>query len=196
MPRAGRVVMFADEDCGFCMRTAAQVPRLGVDVDVRTLQAGDLSTLPIDADRALIEMPAIDADGTVHYGHRAWAAILRTGALPWRVLATAMTHGPSERVARTVYRWVSQNRTRLPGGTPACALPPTPNDPRLLPSSGSKSRATEGRARDLLPLDWEVAGGEEDDLAAGQAGGQTGRRSGGQGTRRTAPSDAEVAINA
>ena len=39
MPRAGRVVMFADEDCGFCMRTAAQVPRLGVDVDVRTLQA-------------------------------------------------------------------------------------------------------------------------------------------------------------
>ena len=79
MPRAGQVVMFADEDCGFCMRTAAQVPRLGVDVDVRTLQAGDLSTLPIDADRALIEMPAIDADGTVHYGHRAWAAILRTG---------------------------------------------------------------------------------------------------------------------
>ena len=133
MPRAGRVVMFADEDCGFCMRTAAQVPRLGVDVDVRTLQAGDLSTLPIDADRALIEMPAIDADGTVHYGHRAWAAILRTGALPWRVLATAMTHGPSERVARTVYRWVSQNRTRLPGGTPACALPPTPNDPPTPP---------------------------------------------------------------
>jgi len=109
------------------------VPRLGVDVDVRTLQAGDLSTLPIDADRALIEMPAIDADGTVHYGHRAWAAILRTGALPWRVLATAMTHGPSERVARSVYRWVSQNRTRLPGGTPACALPPAPNDPPTPP---------------------------------------------------------------
>jgi hypothetical protein len=26
--------------------------------------------------------------------------------------------------ARVVYRWVSRNRHRLPGGTPACAVPP------------------------------------------------------------------------
>jgi hypothetical protein len=126
--------MFADEDCGFCMRTAAQVPRLGVDVDVRTLQAVDLSTLPIDADRAVIEMPAIDADGTVHYGHRAWAAILRTGALHWRVLATAMTHGPSERVARSVYR-VGQPEPHAPrpAATPRARLPPAPNRPPTPP---------------------------------------------------------------
>ena len=46
-----------------------------------------------------------------------------------------MTHGPTERIARSVYRWVSQNRTRLPGGTPACALPPAPDEPPTDPKS-------------------------------------------------------------
>ena len=138
--RAGRVVMFNDADCGFCMRTGAQVHRLGVDVDARTLQAEDLPALGIDEARALVEMPAIDAAGSIHYGHRAWAAILRTGALPWRALAAAMTHRPFEPVARGVYRWVSQNRERLPGGTPACALP-TPKAPATSrpPSDASSS---------------------------------------------------------
>ena len=137
MGRAGRVVMFNDADCGFCMRTGAQVHRLGVDVEPQTLQAQDLAALGIDEERAVVEMPAIDADGAIHYGHRAWAAILRTGALPWRGLAAAMTHPPFEPVARGVYRWVSENRERLPGGTPACALP-TPDEPTAgRPTSGA-----------------------------------------------------------
>ncbi|HQF02617.1 MAG TPA: DCC1-like thiol-disulfide oxidoreductase family protein [Phycicoccus sp.] len=123
MSRAGRVVMFNDGDCGFCMRSAAHVPKLGVDVESHTLQTVDLPALGIDDARARIEMAVIDADGEIQYGHRGWAAILRTGALPWRVLAAAMTHPPFEPVARAVYRWVSENRERMPGGTPACGLP-------------------------------------------------------------------------
>lgn len=125
MGRDGRVVMFNDGDCGFCMRSAAQVHRLGVDVEALTLQADDLASRGIDEERALVEMAAIDASGEIHYGHRAWAAILRTGALPWRALAAAMTHPPFEPMARAVYRWVSENRSRMPGGTPACGLPPS-----------------------------------------------------------------------
>ena len=29
-------------------------------------------------------------------------------------------------LAGIVYRWVARNRHRLPGGTPACSLPPAP----------------------------------------------------------------------
>lgn len=125
MPRARRVVMFNDADCGFCMRTAGQVHRLGVDVEARTLQGADLTAYGIDPHRAFVEMAVLDARGDVHYGHRGWAAILATGALPWRAVAALMTHPPAEPIARGVYRWVSENRSRLPGGTPSCDLPTT-----------------------------------------------------------------------
>jgi predicted DCC family thiol-disulfide oxidoreductase YuxK len=117
-----RGLMLNDGDCGFCMRTAALVPRLGVDVDSVALQSVDLSQWGIDEDRALVEMAYVHPDGNVDYGHRAWAAILTTGPLPWRAVARAMTTRAGEPVARRVYRWVADNRSRLPGGTPACSI--------------------------------------------------------------------------
>lgn len=117
--------MFNDADCGFCMRTAAHVHRLGVDVEARTLQEADLTELGIDADRAHVEVAAIDADGAIHYGHEAWAAILRTGAWPWRALGALMRSRAGAPVAHAAYHWVAANRSRLPGGTPTCALPST-----------------------------------------------------------------------
>jgi predicted DCC family thiol-disulfide oxidoreductase YuxK len=117
-----RGLMLNDADCGFCMRSAALVPRLGVDVDAATIQSVDLSRWGIDEERAYIEMPYVHPDGTVDYGHRAWAAILRTGPLPWRVLGRLMTRWPLDPVARRSYHWVAANRSRLPGGTAACSL--------------------------------------------------------------------------
>lgn len=114
--------MLNDADCGFCMRTARLVPRLGVDVDSSTVQAADLDALGVDADRAVVEMPYVHPDGRVDYGHRAFAAILRTGPLPWRVVGRLMTLWPVEPVAGRVYRWVAANRHRMPGGTAACEL--------------------------------------------------------------------------
>lgn len=118
-----RGLMLNDADCGFCMRTAALVPRLGVDVDASTIQAVDLGALGVDEDRAVVEMPYVHPDGHVDYGHRAFAAILRTGPLPWRVVGRLMTSRPVDPVARRAYHWVAANRSRLPGGTAACALP-------------------------------------------------------------------------
>ena len=83
--------MLNDADCGFCMRTAELVPRLGVDIDRTTVQAVDLAALGVDAERAVVEMPYVHPDGRVDYGHRAFAAILRTGPLPWRVVGRLMT---------------------------------------------------------------------------------------------------------
>lgn len=114
--------MLNDGDCGFCMRTAALVPRLGVDIDASTIQEVDLAALGVDADRAVVEMPYVHPDGRVDYGHRAFAAILRTGPLPWRAVGRAMTAPGIDAVARRTYHWIAANRSRLPGGTPSCSL--------------------------------------------------------------------------
>lgn len=121
--------MFNDGDCGFCVRLAAHVDKLGVNVDKHTLQAADLCALGIDPDRSVTEMAVLDANATVHYGHRGWAAILATGPAPWRAVGALMTHWPAEPVARAFYGWVSRNRHRLPGGTPSCALPAKRDSP-------------------------------------------------------------------
>jgi predicted DCC family thiol-disulfide oxidoreductase YuxK len=118
--------MLNDGDCGFCMRTAALVPRLGVDIDSSTIQAVDLAALGVDEERALVEMPYVHPDGRVDYGHRAFAAILGTGPLPWRVVGRLMRTRPVDPVARRAYHWVAANRSRLPGGTPACSLEDRP----------------------------------------------------------------------
>lgn len=113
--------MLHDADCGFCTRVAARVPLLGVDVDDAALQSVDLVSLGVDPARALREMPFVAADGTVAYGHRAWAGILATGPLPTRLLGRLLLARGTGRVAASAYRWVSENRGRLPGGTPACS---------------------------------------------------------------------------
>jgi predicted DCC family thiol-disulfide oxidoreductase YuxK len=117
-----RGLMLNDGDCGFCMRTAALVPRLGVDVDAATLQSVDLSRWGVDEARALVEMPYVHPDGRVDYGHRAFAAILATGPLPWRVVSRLMTSRLVDPVAARAYHWVAANRSRLPGGTAACSI--------------------------------------------------------------------------
>ena len=84
-----------------------------------TIQTVDLDALGVDQDRAVVEMPYVHPDGHVDYGHRAFAAILGTGPLPWRVVGRLMTTRPVDPVARRVYHWVAANRSRLPGGTAA-----------------------------------------------------------------------------
>lgn len=115
--------MLNDADCGFCMRTARLVPRLGVNIEQATVQGSDLAALGVDAERAVMEMPYVHPDGQVDYGHRAWAAILRTGPRPWRGVGWLMTTRLLDPVAVRVYHWVAHNRHRLPGGTAACEVP-------------------------------------------------------------------------
>ncbi len=113
--------MLFDADCGFCTRSAGWVRRLPFDVEQAAIQSSDLDALGVDADRALLEMPFVAADGTVRYGHRAWAAVLRTGPLLARVVGGLLDSRLLSRPAAWVYRWVSRNRDRLPGGTPTCS---------------------------------------------------------------------------
>lgn len=112
--------MLYDADCGFCTRTAAQVHRLGVRVSRASIQETDLAEMGVDGERAMAEMPFVHPDGRVEYAHRAWAAVLETGRWPTRVLARAMRSRALDPAGARAYRWISEHRHRLPGGTAQC----------------------------------------------------------------------------
>ncbi len=62
------------------------------------------------------------SDGVVLSGPAAAGAALRSGVWVWRPLGWLLRLPLVERLAWPFYRWVSRNRHRLPGGTPACAI--------------------------------------------------------------------------
>lgn len=116
-------MILTDGDCGFCRRAATHVPKLGVTVEVATLQGVDLPALGVDPQRAMVEMAFVGADGQVVYGAPAWAATLRTGPRFWRAVGRLMQAPGLRAVAARCYALVADNRYRLPGGSAACALP-------------------------------------------------------------------------
>ena len=118
--------MLYDADCGFCARTARLVPRLGVDVEIASIQETDLGAHGVDADRVVREMPFVGADGRVSYGHRAWAEVLRTGRAPVRWVGALLGSRALSPLGERVYAWVAEHRSSLPGGTPACAIDDPP----------------------------------------------------------------------
>ena len=114
-----------DGDCAFCTSAVGVARRLLPDpVTVVAWQFADLAALGVTADRAQQEVLWVDADGTVSGGAAAVARLLRTAGLPWSVLGVLISVPPLRWVAPPVYRLVAANRHRLPGGTPACRVPP------------------------------------------------------------------------
>ena len=58
-------------------------------------------------------------------GHLAGSALLRAQrGFGWRFIGNLIATPPVSWVAALVYHFVAKNRHRLPGGTPACAMPP------------------------------------------------------------------------
>ncbi len=127
MARAGTVLY--DADCGFCTAVAQRLNRCGIRAEVLSLQSVDLASLGVDAQRAVREMPFLGPDGSVHWGHRAWAATLSTGGPLTRVAGRLLGSEILDRPAHWLYEWVATHRDRLPGGTPRCALPASPSPP-------------------------------------------------------------------
>jgi len=58
--------------------------------------------------------------------------LLAASGRQWRPLAFLARTPPFSWIASLAYRWIARNRHRLPGGTPACSMPP-----HLRPGAGS-----------------------------------------------------------
>jgi predicted DCC family thiol-disulfide oxidoreductase YuxK len=116
-------VLLYDGDCAFCTTSAGLLERIGPDAEIVAWQMTDLGPLGITPEQATAAVQLADPDGTVRSGHQAIAAVLGTAGWFWRIAGRLLTAPGVSWIAGKIYRWVADNRYRLPGGTPACALP-------------------------------------------------------------------------
>ena len=119
-----RPLLIYDGDCGFCTRSVRVATRLPVRMRVRPWQEVDLAALGISAERARREVLWVAAHGQVSGGAAAVADLLRSCRAPWPLLGRLLSAPLVRGLAERAYRWVADNRYRLPGATPACQLPP------------------------------------------------------------------------
>lgn len=118
-----------DGDCGFCTSSVhwaqrwcrpavAFVPWQRLDLEANGLTLDEVT-------RSVQWLPA-SPGAPVRSGAGAAARTLLRSRWPWRPVGALMLIPPISWLAEVVYRIIAANRYRLPGGTPACAVPPQP----------------------------------------------------------------------
>ena len=127
-------VLIFDGDCAFCTSSAAWLAeRLrrqdGSNANLVAWQFTDLAALGTTQQRAQQEALWIAADGSIFGGAEAFAAWLRYRGGSYGVAGRALSLPGIRGLAAAVYRLIAKNRHRMPGGSPACALPPAGYDP-------------------------------------------------------------------
>ncbi len=118
-----------DGDCAFCTSAATWVSerlRRTDGPNARTVpwQFTDLAALGTTSERARSEVLWVTPDGTIYGGATAFSHWLRFAGRGYAVLGWALELPVIRTLAAAVYRLIARNRHRMPGGSPACALPP------------------------------------------------------------------------
>lgn len=125
---APRPVLVHDGDCAFCStaaRFAARwLRRSPGDYAVAPWQRLDLDALGLTPQACDAALQWVGADGRVASAEVAVARLLLASRWPVRPLGAVLLVPGVRQLAGVAYRWVAANRHRLPGGTPACAMPP------------------------------------------------------------------------
>lgn len=124
---AGPTLVY-DGDCGFCTRCVRFVerrlsPPRATRLQVIAWQEADLDVLGVQREDAEKAVQWVAASGRVSAGAEAVARLLRNAGGPWSVAGSLLLVPPVRWGAERVYRLIAANRGRLPGATPACALP-------------------------------------------------------------------------
>ena len=83
----------------------------------------DLGQYGLSAQECDESVKWVAANGAVSSAQDAVARTLMASRWPLRPVGLVILLPGVNAVAGVVYRWVANNRHRLPGGTPACSLP-------------------------------------------------------------------------
>jgi predicted DCC family thiol-disulfide oxidoreductase YuxK len=123
-----------DGDCGFCTSSTQWLAgklhrRLGPNARLVPWQFTDLAALGTTAQRAQREVLWVATNGTIHGGAAAFADWLKFRGGAYAIPGHLMSLPLVRSLAAAVYRVIAKNRHRMPGGSPACALPPAGFDP-------------------------------------------------------------------
>lgn len=114
-----------DGDCAVCTLSVGWIARLRLaDSRVVAWQHADLPALGLTQAQCENELQWVGPDGRVDGGAQAVARLLLASGVPWVLAGALLRVPPFSWLGAALYRLVADNRQRLPGGTPACALPP------------------------------------------------------------------------
>jgi predicted DCC family thiol-disulfide oxidoreductase YuxK len=116
-------VLLYDGDCGFCTSAARWLKRLGCTLEPVPYQFWPhLEEHGISPEQASGSLHVVDGP-RVYVAHEAVAHALESSAAPLHPIGRLVRSRPVAPIAAAAYHWVTEHRDRLPGGTPACALP-------------------------------------------------------------------------
>jgi predicted DCC family thiol-disulfide oxidoreductase YuxK len=123
-----------DGDCAFCTSSAHWLARRlhrpeGPNARLVAWQFTDLAALGTSAERTQREALWVDTGGTIYGGAAAFAEWLKFRGGAYGVAGRMINLPVIRALAAAVYRLIAKNRHRMPGGSPACALPPPGFDP-------------------------------------------------------------------
>lgn len=126
MKQSKTAVLIFDGDCGFCTTTANYIKaHSSVELEIQPWQWIELVDYGLTKEQAAAKVQMV-VDGQVYGGHKAFAKILRIQKQWWfKLLGAILVIPPFSWGARLGYYFVAKYRHKLPGGTPACALPRT-----------------------------------------------------------------------
>ena len=122
---SSETLLIFDGDCSFCTtwvnRLEAALPTFPPSTPWQWIDVDEYALTPEDvAKYAWVVTP-----GGQYAGHLAASALLRMQPhFALRFLGHLIATPPFSWISAVAYGWISKNRHRLPGGTPACALPP------------------------------------------------------------------------
>lgn len=127
---ASRALLLYEGDCGFCNRCARFIARrLPTSAELRPWQRTNLDAYGVREDRVRYEIVWVDAAGRQFGGAQAVAKLLLDCGGVWAVLGAPLRVPPFRWLAHALYRLVANNRSRLPGGGPACGIKPRGDTP-------------------------------------------------------------------
>jgi predicted DCC family thiol-disulfide oxidoreductase YuxK len=121
-----------DGDCSFCSTCADFIQRrVPTRAQVVPWQFADLAALGVTQEAAEAAVQWVDGTGRpAAAGPEGIARLLVDAGSFWRPLGWVLGFAPVRALAWPVYRLISRNRHRLPGGTAACSLPQAQRDAR------------------------------------------------------------------
>jgi predicted DCC family thiol-disulfide oxidoreductase YuxK len=120
-------VLVFDADCGFCTRCVEFIKRkLPTSAEVISSQSADLASYGTTEERASREVLWVAPSGRVDGGAQAIARLLIDCGGLYAFAGMLLRTPPIRWMAHPVYRWIANNRQKMPGGTAACAIPTRP----------------------------------------------------------------------
>ncbi len=117
-------ILIYDGDCAFCSSSVRFIEkRIRRHPACEPWQWLDLDSYGVSRDACERAVQFVDDEGRVHPAERGIARVLIHGGKGWAVLGRIILIPGVRHIAGAVYRWISKNRHRMPGGTAQCSLP-------------------------------------------------------------------------